>query len=235
VHVLAVGVGRAQQRAEKAVKARERLGRVRGERHVGFFVVADRERVAVGAQEAVHAPAVEFGAPALPRVVVVEMATALEEIEAVRGQRLTGAVGELQPGLASVGPRQPAEVVVERAVLHHQHHERVDREVARRRKLDLALAPGGLGHERVGIQHQAHAGGQARGHGGAPEEIPSRVQRLGSDCEQALRLPRIANAAHGPDLRPMGPSWMRPVCDRALRSLASSSAATTQNCVGPSV
>src|ERR671920_761126 len=38
--------------------------------------------------------------------------------------------------LAPVGLRQPAEVVVERAVLHHHDDERVDRHVARPRQVD---------------------------------------------------------------------------------------------------
>jgi len=65
--------------------------------------------------------------------------------------------------------------VAERAVLHHQHHERVDREVARAGQR-CALLGGGLGHQRFGVEQQSHAGGQAGQHCRAPEELaPAQV------------------------------------------------------------
>jgi hypothetical protein len=91
------------------------------------------EHVALGAQEAVHLAAVDLGPPAVPRVVGVEEPAALVVVDqAVGRKRVSVGVGEAQAGLAPVGSRQPAQVVVERAVLHHQHDERVDREVPRR-------------------------------------------------------------------------------------------------------
>ena len=112
-------------------------------------------------------------------------------------KRVALLVGELQAGLAAVGPRQPAQVVIEGAVLHHQHHEGVDRQVAGRGERHLALAARGLGDERVGVQDQTHGGGQAGRDGGPLEEVTPRVKRVGGDRPQPLGLERIAKVTHG--------------------------------------
>jgi hypothetical protein len=67
--------------------------------------------------------------------------------------------------------------VVERAVLHHQHDERVDRQVARGRQLLAALVARRLGHEHVRVEHGAERGGQPRGQRGALQEL-APAQRL---------------------------------------------------------
>ena len=131
MHVLAVGIGRGEQRAEEAVEGGEVPRRRGDERQVLLGVVADREDVVLaGLQEAVHAPAVELVRPP-PRS------------GRGRGRRSPGSRGQAvglvllprgvrvgEPRLAPVGAGQPAEVVVEGAVLHHQHDDRVEREVA---------------------------------------------------------------------------------------------------------
>jgi hypothetical protein len=63
--------------------------------------------------------------------------------------------------------------VVERAVLHHQHDERVDRQVARRGQVRAALGAGGLGHDRVGRERRRERGGEAAGDRRALEELAS--------------------------------------------------------------
>ena len=200
VHVLAVGIRRGQQRAEEAVVGGEGLGGGGDEGQVVLRVVADRERVVVArAQEAVHGAAVDLGAPAVPRVVGVVEGAALEVgRQAVGGERLpiVRRVGE--PVLAPVGPGQPAQVVVEGPVLHHQHHEGVDGEVARGGQRRAALPARRLRHEHVGRQHRRHARGQARGHRGALQELAPAQVRLGRGAGEALRRFGIALVVHGP-------------------------------------
>jgi len=90
------------------------------------------------------------------------VAAALVELparrEPVGGERLAVLVGEGQPGVARVGPFQPAEVVVEGAVLHHQHDDGVDRHLARAGQAHAGLALGRLGEERVGREGPGEAG-----------------------------------------------------------------------------
>ena len=79
VHVLAVGQGRTHQRAVEAVVGGEGQRRILDEAEVALRVVGDGEDVVVaGAQEAVAPAAVELGAPALPAVVGIGMAAALQ-------------------------------------------------------------------------------------------------------------------------------------------------------------
>ena len=199
VHVLAVRIRRGEQRAEEAVERGKRLGHVRGERQVRLGVVADREHVALRAQEAVHPPAVEFGPPALPRVIGIEEAAPLVVVAQPVGRvRLALSVGEREPRLATVGTGKPPEVVVERPVLHHQHDERVDRQVARGRDLVRALPARRLGHDRVGIEHQPEPGRQPRRHRGALEELTPGVVRVGRDRVHPLGVERIPDVAHAP-------------------------------------
>ena len=97
-------------------------------------VVADRERVGLSQrhprvvsrgggplQESVHLAEVVLDQEALPAVVGVAVPAALE----VGGQAVVGVVVAVRRRegqvVAAVSPGQPAEEVVERPVLHHQH------------------------------------------------------------------------------------------------------------------
>ena len=136
MHVLAVRVCRGQLRAEEAVERRELLDNVRREREVWLAVVADRERIARRTEEAVHLPAVHLGPPPVPRMVRVQEGTALVVAGEPMGHVcLAVRVGEVQPGLSSVGVRKPPEVMVERAVLHAQYDDVVEPAVCRVRQL----------------------------------------------------------------------------------------------------
>ena len=199
MHVLAVGIRRREQRAEETVERGERLGHVRGEWQVGLGVVADREHVALRAQEAVHPAAVELGPPALPRVIGIEEAAALVVVaQPVGRMRLALAVGESQARLSPVGAGQPPEVVVERPVLHHQHDERVDRQVPGRRNLVRALPARRLGHDRVGLEHQPEACRQPGRHRGPLQELAPGVIRVGRYRPQAFSLEWVPDVAHAP-------------------------------------
>jgi hypothetical protein len=162
-------------------------------------VVADREGVVVArAQEAVHRAAVHLRPPALPRVVRVRVVAALEVGGEAGGLvRLAGPVDVGEPRLPAVGAREPAEVVVERAVLHHQDDEGVDRQVARGGQRRAALLARGLGHERLGVQDGSEPGGKARRDRGALEELAAAVVRLGRGRLEPLGLVRVAQVPHG--------------------------------------
>jgi hypothetical protein len=80
-------------------------------------------------------------------------------------------VGVLQPGLAAVRVRHPTEVVVERPVLHHQHDDRVDGEVARRGQEPAALVARRLGDERVGRQQRCERRREPGGQRGPLQEL----------------------------------------------------------------
>ncbi len=187
MHVLAVGIGRGQDRAEEAVEGGEGASHGGHERQVLLGVVADREGVvAAGAQEAVHTAAVHLVAAALPGVVGVGMGAALEVGgEPVGRVRIAGGVAVDEPSLPAVGPRQPAEVMVEGAVLHHQHDDRVERQVARAGHVDPeALVR--LGEKRVGTEDGAEPRGEPPGHRGALEELPAAHRLVGIALHQFL-------------------------------------------------
>jgi hypothetical protein len=142
VLVEAVGEGLPGERAEVAVKRRVLLGQRADDRQVGHGlvrpvvvevgVVADREGVRRGEldarvvrrggrplQEAVELAVVVLDEPAFPAVVRVAVPAALE----VRGERVVGVGVAVDRGhelevVPSVGPGEPAEEVVERAVFH---------------------------------------------------------------------------------------------------------------------
>jgi hypothetical protein len=103
-------------------------------------VVAGRELVAprallVALGEAVHLPVVPLEAPAVPGVVgVAEVAPLEVGREAVGLHALALAVDVREAAVAGVRVRVPAKVVVERAVLHHQDDEGVDRDLPRVRQ-----------------------------------------------------------------------------------------------------
>ncbi len=161
---MAVRVRRGHDRAEVAVV--ERVG-VRGpgqEADVLALVVADRELVRsrallVALKEAVHLAAVVLVAAAVPAVVGIAKATALE----VGREVMRGMAGAVEPGIGEagvlgVGGGVPAEVVIEGAVLHHQDDERVDRQVARLRERLSRRPLGRLGDQRLRRQHGRHPG-----------------------------------------------------------------------------
>ena len=150
VLVEAVGERLARERAEVAVKRRVPLGQRADHGQVGqglvasvavqVAVVADRERVGRGEgharvtrrgrrplEEAVQLAVVVLDEPALPAVVGVAVPAALE----VRGERVVRVGVAVDRGLVrqvvtAVGAGQPAEEVVERAVLHHQDDDVAD-------------------------------------------------------------------------------------------------------------
>ena len=92
--------------------------------------------------------------PPVPGVVGVGVGAALEVgRQPVGFERLPGGVGVGEARLATVGPRQPAEVVVEGAVLHHQHDDRVERQVACASGTSTRSRAGRLAEDRVGTEH----------------------------------------------------------------------------------
>ena len=212
MHVLAVGQRAGHQRAVEVVEGGERLGRVLDEAEVALAVVADRELVVAGLEEAVHRAAVELVAPALPRVVGVGVAAALPVgRQAVGRVRVALEVGVGQARLAAVGVGHPAEVVVEGPVLHHQHDERVDRQVARRREVLAPLPLGRLGDERLGRQHARQADG-AGGHRRALQELAAAHGLVGRRLLETLELGRI-ELVHGPEATGPRPEGVAVLCE----------------------
>jgi hypothetical protein len=145
-----VGEGLARERAEVAVQRRVLLGQRADDGQVRqrlapapvihIAVVADRERVRGGErdprvvgrrrralQEAVHLPVVVLNQPAFPAVVGVAVPAALEVgRERVVGVGVAVDRGDVLQVVPPVGAGQPAEEVVERAVLHHQDDDVLD-------------------------------------------------------------------------------------------------------------
>ena len=218
VLVEAVREGLAGERAEVAVQHRVVLGqgaddgqvrdRLAGAVGVEVRVVADREGVGLGQrharvvrrggrplQEAVHLAEVVLDQEAFPAVVGVAVAAALEVgrqrvvavVVAVRRQ-----VGQVVP---AVGAGQPAEEVVERPVLHHQHDDVLDavRAVRRQRR----GGPGrGLGEEfRAGDRHAGGGGHQLQkcpacqheSQYGQPRDMAARPTAVPDDDAQVKR------------------------------------------------
>ncbi len=132
----------------------------------------------------------------------------------MRCELLARAIGELEPGLPAVGPGQPAKIMIERPVLHHQHDECVDRQLARRREPHLALAAGRLRNERVGIEHQSHPGCRASRDRGPHQELPPGVERLRLEGSQPLRLEWIPDIAHTPDTKVLASGQLHLICER---------------------
>jgi hypothetical protein len=182
----------------EVVEGGELERRCRQEPEVLLAVVGDRQLVVVArAQEAVAAPAIQLRTAAVPGVVgIVEQATLPVGGERAGGEALAVLVHVREPCLAPVRMRHPAEVVVERAVLHHQQHERVDRQVARRGQLIAALALRGLRDERLSGQERGHArqaGGERRPREElAPPHVLVRVLEL--EALGALRIQQLAHS-----------------------------------------
>ena len=186
-----VGECLSGERAEVAVQRRVVLGERADDRQVRqglagsvameVGVVADRERVRRGEcyarvvrrgrrplQEAVHPAVVVLDEPAFPAVVRVAVPAALE----VRGERVVRVRVAVDRGherqvVPAVGTGQPAEEVVERAVLHHQDDDVLD-------------APRTVGTNRArgvgdGLAEQVGAGDGEAGRGGRDlEELATR-------------------------------------------------------------
>ena len=204
--VVAVGVGRGQDRAEPAVVERVGLG---GRVDVGQFAlveVGQRELVGVGAlrQEA----SVELGPARVPAVPGVGVAAALvlrspraERLEVPRRDLLSLRVREVLV-LDAVGlVREPAEVVVERAVLHAEHHEVVDLDVARARQPvapGLAASAASLssttGRQRRHPREPRRVGGPLQEVAAAERGVVHGAQRISSTAarRRAARSRRIA-------------------------------------------
>jgi hypothetical protein len=136
---------------------------------------------------------------AVRRVLVAATLVVRLRAQVPRRVQLALIVLVLEARLHSVHLRHPAEVVVERAVLHHQHDERVDREVARTRKRLAALAVGRLRDEHVRVERGRHARREARGRGGALEELPPAQVLVRRLVGKLLRELRVADVAHGAD------------------------------------
>jgi len=102
------------------------------ERLVGVGVVADGEVVVLpGQQPPVTAAVVELDAPSLEGVVGVRVCAALVVAQVVGGVARPVPIEVTQARLPSVRPRQPAQEVVERPVLHHHHDHVVDARLRR--------------------------------------------------------------------------------------------------------
>src|SRR5205807_2625357 len=106
-------------------------------------------------------------------------------------------VGERESRLASIGVGQPAQVVVERAVLHHQHDKRVDRQVPRAGKVNAGLLSSRLRDERARAEHCRETTGEAGRQRGALKELPPLQVLVGRLPREPLRVVRIADVAHG--------------------------------------
>ena len=129
--VVAVRPGRGHQRAVEAVEDRERLARGVNEAEIALVVVTEGEFVVVALEEpvrlrpGVRQRASQLLAAARPGVVGIWMTAALPlalpQVGGVaRGDEGVAVVGiRIGPALDRIRIRQPAEVVVERPVLHH--------------------------------------------------------------------------------------------------------------------
>src|SRR5438876_717878 len=126
VLVNAVGERRSEDRAEVSVKGGPVEDGVTEETEILLAVVTDREHV-IDAQPPVTRSAVVFHPSAGIGVIRILMSTALE-VWRERKCRVRDARGiEVGlPRLPSVGTGQPAEEVVERAVLHHEDDDMLD-------------------------------------------------------------------------------------------------------------
>ena len=124
--VHAVREGRGHDRAEVAIERRPLRHGAAEEREIVRLIVADREDV-VRSKPAVTGSAVILDAPALVRMVGVGVATALEiGREGIGGVAGAGGIDVGESRLAPVGPGQPSQEVVERAVFHHHEHDVLD-------------------------------------------------------------------------------------------------------------
>ena len=173
VHVHAVRVGAAENAAEVAVADGPVLRAALEERQIVGAEVADGKMIARavdGLQEAVVGAVVEVHAAARVAVVRIALAAALvavasgaRKMEAVDGGAVL--VGKAEAGLASVRAGQPAQIMIERAVLHHHDDDVVD---AARLRVGQAGAARHR-HRACGRKHgraAAAAAGRERGDAG---------------------------------------------------------------------
>ena len=132
--VEAVGPGRSQHRGEVLVERGVALHQGGEDGEVVGLVVADGEQVAVGLglEEPVAGAVVVVRLHGLPQVDgVLHVAALPVGGELVGLVRVALLVDEAQTGLLAVGAGEPTDHVVERPVLHHQHHDGVEGSVAR--------------------------------------------------------------------------------------------------------
>ena len=189
--VVAVRPRRGQHRAEEAVVDRELLRRRVDELDLALVVVGQGELVVAAAlgQE----PVAQLRPPRLPAVPRIRMAAALP-----LGLERRGVARPNAPARRAVDERlllipvrslEPAEVVVERAVLHHHDDDVVDRHVAPRgQRPGLALR--GLGDH--GAARQPAQAGEAGDRRGAGEELAAAEGLL---VHAKPQRPRRANLA----------------------------------------
>jgi hypothetical protein len=145
------------------------------EAELALVVVGERKLVVARAlgEEA----AAELGAAAVPTVsrILVAAALVLDTARAERREMLGRhhpSVGRAEALLLdAVRVRVPAEVVVERPVLHHQDHEVVDLHVPPARHVRAAVR--GLG----GLREDG-AGGQAGGHPGESRAVCRALEEV---------------------------------------------------------
>ena len=155
---------------------------------VALVVVGQREHVVAAAlgEEAVA----QLPAALLPPVAGIGVAAALplglERRRVPRRDLLAGGGVEEALVLLAVGRVDPAEVVVERPVLHHHHDDVVDRHVAGARE-GAPLRGGGLGDQGSGGER----GGEPRGGGGARQELAPAQGRVVHDDLQRTNGPGL--------------------------------------------
>src|SRR5207302_11405923 len=122
----AVGKRGAEDGAEIAIERRPVERRAAEEGQVLLAVIADREDV-VGPQPAVTRAAVVLDSSADVGMVGVAVAATLKvRGQRERGMRDTGGIRVREPFLPAVRPGEPAEEMVEGAVLHHEYDHVID-------------------------------------------------------------------------------------------------------------
>ncbi len=117
-----------EDRREVHVASGEVTGELRQELVIGFPIVADAIDVRRGSpHETVHQAVIHLDARAIVAVVGIVVTTARPiRSELVRRMADAARVHIGQAGLYTVGVRQPAQEMIEAAVLHHQDHDVFD-------------------------------------------------------------------------------------------------------------
>src|SRR6266404_1266023 len=131
--VEAVRIGRRHDRGEVVIADGPARRRGAHEGEVALLVISDRVNV-VRSKPAVTFSVVVFDTAALIRVIRILKRTALEVGQMMRRLELPGEIGITKSRLASVGSRQPAEKMVEGAILHHHENDMIDARVLRSRQ-----------------------------------------------------------------------------------------------------
>ncbi len=97
-------------------------------RHVRGLVIADRELVAgrLGQEEAIHRATIHLSAAKAEAMLWIGRGAVLEQGQMGAVKALAVGVDEGPAGLNTIRAGQPAQHMVERAVLHHEHDHMVD-------------------------------------------------------------------------------------------------------------